>query len=76
MSNHNRKSKALKPYVAMVEGEQDGVPFRTFYKQMPTAENDCLSVGGKITDLRTLKRRVAIKVYDKGVYSHTDWREA
>lgn len=44
------------PYIAMVEGVDRGVPFRTFYKRMSTAERDAEATRSVLTDLRDLKR--------------------
>lgn len=44
-----------RPYVAMVEGYEQGVPFRTFYKRMDAARNDAIATGGTLTDLADLK---------------------
>jgi hypothetical protein len=43
--------------VAIVEGAQDGVPFRAYYKRMDTAERDAETTGGTVLDLRDLSRR-------------------
>lgn len=45
-----------RPYVAMVEGTDDGVPFRAFYKRMDVARNDAIDTGGTLTDMANLKR--------------------
>ena len=44
------------PYIAMVEGLDRGVPFRTYYKRMAIAERDAEATRGTLTDLRDLKR--------------------
>lgn len=44
------------PHIAMVEGTDRGVPFRTYYKRMNTAERDAKATKGVLTDLRDLKR--------------------
>lgn len=45
-----------RPYVAIVEGEEHGVPFRTFYKRLDIARNDAAKTRGVLIDLCTLKR--------------------
>jgi hypothetical protein len=45
------------PYVAMVEGSDHGVPFRTFYKRMSCAEKDAIETGGILTKLCCLTRQ-------------------
>lgn len=55
------------PYVAMVEGTDHGVPFRTFYKRMRCAQNDAAKTGGTLTDLVNLKRTQFI---------NGNWRES
>lgn len=64
-----------RPFVAMVEGEQRGVPFRTFYKTMPAAERDAIATGGTLTDLITLKRRTPI-VHSGNGWRQIEWRDA
>lgn len=44
------------PYVAMVEGIDRGVPFRTYYKRMHLALKDAIATNGVVTDLHNLKR--------------------
>ena len=47
-----------RPYVAMVEGEEHGVPFRVFHKRMDCAEQLAQKVHGAIvTCLFTLESR-------------------
>lgn len=53
-----RKPRRRQSYVAMVEGVEHGVPFRTFYKRLDAAERDAMAVhGAVVTDLFTLRRR-------------------
>ena len=54
MTNHKH---ALKPYVAMVEGEDAGVPFRVFFKYLKSAEQVAIDTHGVLTDLRTGERK-------------------
>lgn len=49
------------PYIAMVEGYDRGVPFRTFYKRTSAAERDARQTGGELVDLRDLSRRRWVK---------------
>lgn len=52
------KRNPRRPYVAMVEGYEHGVPFRIFHKRMDCAEQVCQRVRGSIvTCLFTLERR-------------------
>lgn len=44
------------PYIAIVEGIDRGVPFRTYYKRMGIAQRDAKATKGVLTDLRDLKR--------------------
>lgn len=47
-----------RPYVAMVEGEEHGVPFRVFHKRMDCAEELARKIrGAVVTCLTTLSRR-------------------
>lgn len=60
MSKHaseGRKPRQRCPYVAMVEGEDRGVPFRTFYKRMDAARRDALRTRATLTDLFSLRRQ-------------------
>ena len=43
-------------FVATVEGEEHGVPFRVFFKRMDRAEEVARSTRGVLQDLHTLKR--------------------
>lgn len=54
------------PYVAMVEGTDRGVPFRTYYKRMHLALRDAEATNGTVTDLRSLRRLR---------YINGDWKE-
>lgn len=66
--SEGRKPRLRQSYVAMVEGSERGVPFRTFYKRMLAAEHDAMDVRGSVlTDLTTLRRRTFI---------NGQWREA
>lgn len=67
--NHPRRSHKLHPYVALVEGEQAGVPFQCFYKRMDVAEHDAILTGGRLTDLRTLQSRIWVR-------EANEWRDA
>lgn len=44
------------PYVAVVEGIDRGVPFRTFYKRLSCALRDAEATNGTVTDLHNLRR--------------------
>lgn len=47
-----------RPYVAMVEGIESGVPFRIFHKRMDCAERVAQNIrGAVVTCLFTLNRR-------------------
>ena len=51
------KHNPARPYVAMVEGTERGVPFRVFHKRMCCAFKDAQAVPGSVvTDLFNLKR--------------------
>lgn len=65
--SEGRKQRPARQYVAMVEGYDHGVPFRTFYKVMSAAERDAIKTGGVVTDLCNLSRRRWIA---------DEWREA
>lgn len=55
------------PYVAMVEGTDRGVPFRTYYKRMCCALKDAKATNGVVTDLFNLRRIRHINGDWKGV---------
>ena len=70
MSKHITEGRRPRPraaYLAIVEGEERGVPFRTFYKRMGAAERDAIKTGGTVIDLRNLSRRRWVA---------NEWREA
>ena len=46
-----------KPNIAMVTGQERGVPFRVFFKRMVDAEEVAIKTHGELQDLRTLRRR-------------------
>lgn len=65
-ASEGRKPCPRRPYVAMVEGEERGVPFRVFYKRMDAAERDAIRTGGIVTCLSDLSRRRWV---------NDDWKE-
>ena len=73
----SRRGAKHRPHVAIVEGTQHGVPFRTYYKRMCDAERDAIDTGGTLIDLCTLRRRVAVKRYHAGgTLMEVIWRDA
>jgi len=65
--SEGRKPRPRAQYVAIVEGEDQGVPFRTFYKRMDAAERDARATGAVVIDLSNLSRRRWV---------NDEWREA
>ena len=49
--------RGWRPYVAWVEGEDAGVPWRLFFKNMESAKKVAIETRGVLQDLRTLARQ-------------------
>lgn len=56
-SKGSKTHRAYRPPVATVEGEENGVPFRVFMKNMSSAEQLAQRTGGVLQDLYTLRRK-------------------
>jgi hypothetical protein len=66
VSEGGKRHKA-RHYVAMVEGEDRGIVFRTFYKRMDAAQRDAQATRSTLTDLTTLRRTRWV---------NSEWRDA
>lgn len=56
MALRRNKPRCRQAYVATVEGEERGVPFRVFFKRVDAAEECAIETGGVLQDLNTLRR--------------------